>query len=104
MLDGDLDTILTDYAPDAVVADPNGIGSGPDHMRGSYEQVLPLIGSLDMTTSVQVQGEVVYLTFRAQRDGRDELVGTDTFVIRDGLIHIHTFYATSASPTVDDRS
>ena len=51
-----------------------------------------------------MQGEVVYLTFRAHRDGKDDLVGTDTFVIRDGLIHIHTFYATTASPTADDRS
>jgi len=25
-------------------------------------------------------------------------------VIRDGLIHIHTFYATTPSPTVDDRA
>ncbi len=27
-LDGDLDAILNDYAPDAVVATPGGIGSG----------------------------------------------------------------------------
>jgi len=103
-LDGDLDAILTDYAPDAVVVGPEGIGSGHDHIRKSYEQVLPLISALELTPSVQVQGEVLYLTFRAQRNGEDELVGTDTFVIRDGLIHIHTFYATTPSPTVDGRS
>ena len=92
-LDGDLDKILSDYAPDAVVVGPDGIGSGHGHIRKSYEQVLPLISTLDMVPSVQMAGEVVYLTFRAQRDGRDELVGTDTFVIRDGLIQVHTFYA-----------
>jgi ketosteroid isomerase-like protein len=102
-LDRDLDAILTDYAPDAIVVGPDGIGSGRDHIRASYEQVLPLIGSLDVT-SVQVQGEVVYVNFRAHSDGRDDLVGTDTFVIRDGLIQIHTFYATTESPTADDRS
>jgi len=48
-LDRDLDAILTDYAPDAVVVGPDGIGSGHDHIRASYEQVLPLIGSLDVT-------------------------------------------------------
>jgi hypothetical protein len=47
---------------------------------------------------------VLYLTFRAQHDGRDELIGTDTFVIRDDLIHMHTFYRTTPSPTADDRS
>jgi ketosteroid isomerase-like protein len=103
-LDGDLDAILSDYAPDAVVVGPEGIGSGHDHIRKSYERVLPLISSLELTPSVQVQGEVLYLTFRAQRDGKDELVGTDTLVIRDGLIHIHTFYATTPTPTIDDRS
>ena len=48
--------------------------------------------------------EVLYLTVRAQHDGRDELIGTDTFVIHDVLIHMHTFYATTPSPTADDRS
>jgi hypothetical protein len=94
-LDGDLDAIVSDYAPDAIVATPDGIGSGHDYIRQSYERVLPLLSSLELTSSIQVQGEVVYLTFRGQHDGRDELIGTDTFVIRDGLIHMHTFYGTS---------
>jgi ketosteroid isomerase-like protein len=102
-LDRDLDAILTDYAPDAIVVGPVGIGSGHDHIRASYEQVLPLLGALDLTL-VQVQGEVVYVNFRARSGGRDDLVGTDTFVIRDGLIRVHTFYATTEGPTADDRS
>jgi hypothetical protein len=103
-LDGDLDAILSDYAPDAIIATPDGIGSGHDYIRASYERVLPLISSLELTSSIQVLGEVLYLTFRAHRNGRDELIGTDTFVIRDGLIQMHTFHATTPSPTVDDRS
>jgi hypothetical protein len=51
-----------------------------------------------------VLGDVLYLTFRAHRNGRDELIGTDTFVIRDDLIHMHTFYGTNPGPTDDDRS
>jgi hypothetical protein len=47
---------------------------------------------------------VLYLTFRSQDDGKDKLIGTDTFVIRDGLIHMHTVYMTTVSPTVNDRS
>lgn len=102
-LNRDLDAILTDYAPGAVVVGPDGIGSGQAHIRASYEQVLPLIGSLELT-SVQFEGEAVYLTFRAHNDGSDDLLGTDTFVIRDGLIHVHTFYAHPASPTLDAQS
>ena len=48
--------------------------------------------------SVQVHGDVVYLTFCAQHDGKDQLLGTDTFVIRDDLIQIHTFYAHAPNP------
>ena len=103
-LDRDLDAILTDYAPDAIVVGPDGIGSGHDHIRASYEQVLPLIGVLELTPSIHVQGDVVYLTFRGHRDGKDELLGTDTFVIRDNLIQMHTFYAHAPSPTADNQS
>jgi hypothetical protein len=103
-LDGDLDGILSDYAPDAIVATPDGLDSGHDYIRESYERVLPLISSRELRSSIQVLGEVLYLTFRAQHDGRDELIGTDTFVIRDDLIHMHTFHATTPSPTAADRS
>jgi hypothetical protein len=34
-LGGDLDTILSDYAPDAIVATPDGIGSGHHYIRQS---------------------------------------------------------------------
>ena len=39
-LTGDLDTILSDYAPDAIAATPEGIGSGLDHIRAIYERML----------------------------------------------------------------
>jgi hypothetical protein len=95
-LEGDLNAILSDYAPNAVAATPDGIGSGHDYIRKVYEQVLPLLGSIELTPSVQMEGEVVYLTFRGHRDGKDELLGTDTFMIRDDLIQVHTFYAHAA--------
>jgi hypothetical protein len=103
-LDGDLDAVLRDYAPDATVATPDGMGTGHDYIRGIYEQMLPLINALELTSSIQVVGDVLYLTFRGHRNGRDELIGTDTFVIRDGLIQMHTYYGTSPDPTDDDRS
>jgi hypothetical protein len=55
-LDGDLDAILSDYALDAIVATPNGIGSGHDYIGQTLERVLPLISSLELTSSIQVQG------------------------------------------------
>jgi hypothetical protein len=40
------------------VVGPDGIGSGHDHIRKTYEQMLPLLSSLQLTPSVQVLGEV----------------------------------------------
>jgi hypothetical protein len=51
-----------------------------------------------------VQGEVLDLTFRGHRDGQEELLGTDTFVIRDDLIQMHTFYAHTPAPAGDQTS
>ena len=82
-LDGDLDTRLSDYPPDAIVATPDGIGLGHDYIRPSYERLLPLITSTELTSS---------------------LIATDTFVIHDDLIHMHTFYANATSPTIDEQS
>jgi ketosteroid isomerase-like protein len=101
---GDLDAILSDYAPDAIAATPDGIGSGHNYIRAIYERLLPLVTSTEMTSSIEVLGDVLYLTLRAHRNGTDELIGTDTSVIHDDLIHMHTFYATSPSTTDDNRS
>ena len=102
-LDGDVDAIISDYAPDGIVAGPLGLGSGHDHIRASYELVLPLISSLELMPSVQIHGDVVYLTFRAQHDGKDQMLGTDTFVILNDLIQIHTFYAHAPNPASGDQ-
>jgi hypothetical protein len=93
-LEGDLDGILSDYATDAIVVGPGGIGVGHDHIRANYEAVLPLLGSLEVTNVLE-EGDVVYVNFRSTGNGQPDLVGTDTFVIRDDLIQVHTFYAHS---------
>jgi hypothetical protein len=63
-----------------------------------------LRNEVDDDSSIQELGDVLYLTLRARRNGRDELIGTDTFVIHDDLIHMHTFYGSTPTPTADDRS
>jgi hypothetical protein len=76
------------------------------HLRNKLDDDLQAARSahdLDGTDVLDpVPGNVLYLTSRAHRDGTDELTGTDTFVIHDDLIHMHTFHGTT--PTVDDGS
>jgi hypothetical protein len=38
------------------------------------------------------------------RDVYGRQIGTDTFVIRDGPIQMHTYYGAGPSPSADDRS
>jgi hypothetical protein len=66
---GDLDAVLSDYAPDAIAATPDGIGSGHNYIRAIYERLLPLVTSTEMTSSIEVLGDVLYLTLRAHRNG-----------------------------------
>lgn len=98
-LDGDLDAILSDYAPDAIAATPEGIGTGHDYIRNIYAGLLPMLGELELTPTPMFEGDLVYLTFRAHKDGTDHMLGTDTFIIRDDLIQTHTFYAHAPNPT-----
>lgn len=91
---GDMQRVLDDYAADAVAVDPEGIGSGHGYIRLSYERNLPKFASLDMERTVQSYGDVVYVNWRAQVDEQQALVGSDTFVIHDDLIRLHSFYST----------
>ena len=77
--------------------------SGQMHIIVWHERMLPLLTSLELTSSIQVLGAVLYLIFRAHRNGTDELIGTATFVIHDDFIHMH-FYGATPTPTADDRS
>lgn len=93
---GDMRRIISDYAPDAVAVDPEGIGAGRAYIRSSYERNLPKFAALDMETIVQSHGDIVYVSWRAEIDATHALVGSDTFVIRDDLIQLHSFYSTIA--------
>jgi ketosteroid isomerase-like protein len=97
-IDGDLDAVMNDYAPDAIAATPEGVGQGHDFIRDIYAGLLPMLGELELTPSPVFEGDLVYLTFRAAKDGVDQMLGTDTFIIRDDLIQLHTFYSHIPNP------
>lgn len=89
--------VLADYAVDAVAVDPDGIGSGHDYIRLSYERNLPKFASLEMERTVQSHGDFIYVNWRAPVDQHQALVGSDTFVIHDELIRLHSFFSTVVS-------
>ena len=98
--DGDLDAIVAGYAPDAVIADTNRIGRGHEHIRAVHAEVLETAADLNPAMEVSEDSDVIFVTWRAEPAGGRPLVGTNTFVISDGLIAVNTaFEASNATLT-----
>ena len=93
-LDLDLQGLLTDYAPDAVMIVPTGL------LRGVYE-IAPLFQNLtaefakpgatfDLQQQV-IEGDVGYIWWTAETPDNSYELGTDTFFVRHGKIAVQTF-------------
>ncbi len=95
---GNVNEILTDYAPDAVIYTQQGPLHGHDAIRKFFTdlpKVLPA-NFWDEFKMVRqdVEGEIAYIVW----SGGSTPLGTDTFVIRGGKIAVQTFAAYMISP------
>ena len=89
--DGDLEEIMTDYAPDAVLISRAGTVAGADAIRGAFGQLLTTLPNIAWTASAQVSaGDTVLLEWSADAGSVAVEDGVDTFVVRDGLIRSQT--------------
>jgi hypothetical protein len=97
---GDLDAIVAGYAPDAVLADTNRIGRGHQYIRAVHAEALEAAAELEPVMEVFEEDGVIFVSWRPQPAGGPPLVGTNTFVISDGLIAVNTaFEAANAAST-----
>ena len=93
--DGDIDAVVADYAEDAVMVANGDVYRGREAMRALFARSVDNnILDLDLTTEVATEGHVVYVSWRARRDGEPDLAGVDTFVVTDELITTHTGFFT----------
>lgn len=99
----DLDAIVSTYAFDAVLADTNRIGRGHDYIRAVHEATLDAAADMEPTLEVSEEGDVVFVSWRATPAEGPELVGTNTFVITDGLIAVNTAFMTAGGPAARPR-
>ncbi|HEY7656822.1 MAG TPA: nuclear transport factor 2 family protein [Burkholderiales bacterium] len=90
----DLDGILSDYAPDAVLFTPQGPLRGVDAIRPLFQAMLAEFGKPGAAFSLKhlsVEGDYGYILGAAETaDNADEVV-TDTFVVRNGRIAVQSF-------------
>jgi len=91
--EGDLDGILSDYAPGAVLFTPGGALRGPA-IRAFFVTLLAEFakpGAVFRMEEQLVEGDYAYILWTAETaDNRYEL-GTDTFVVREGKISVQSF-------------
>lgn len=87
--EGDLEGILSDYAPDAILFTPDGPLKGPDAIRPLFQAMLAEFGKPGTAFSMKhqsVEGDYAYVLWTAETADNVYELGTDTLVVRDGKI------------------
>jgi ketosteroid isomerase-like protein len=92
---GDADEIAKDYTADSVLINQQGVFVGHEAIREGFARVFagPFApGTYEFTMDmVSVEGETAFIAWHAECAAIDIVFGTDTFVIRNGKIAVHTY-------------
>lgn len=98
---GDVDEILVDYTEDSILMTPDATITGLDGLRAAFAGLFGGIftpGTYTFTMdTMTVEGDVAYIVWHAGCATQDIVLGTDTFVVRDGKIATQT-YTTKVEP------
>ena len=92
--EGDLEGILSDYAPQAVLFTPQAPLRGVAEIRPLFESLLAEFGRPGATfrlDHLSVDGEHGYILWSAETADNVYELATDTFVVRDGRITAQSF-------------
>src|SRR5215831_5644075 len=85
--EGNLEGILADYAPDAVLFMPTGPLKGLTAIKPVFESIFSEFGKPSMTFSMQqFDGDYAYILWAAETADNHYEAATDTFVVREGKI------------------
>ena len=91
---GDLEGILSDYAPDAVLFTADGPLRGIDGIRPLFQRMIAEFGKPGARFRMQqqfVDGDFGYILWTAETAENVYELGTDTFVVRAGKIVAQSF-------------
>ena len=92
--EGDLEGILSDYAPDAVLFTSDGALRGADAIKPLFQAMVAEFGKPGATFSMKqqfVEGDYAYILWAAETADNVYEVCTDTFVVRDDKIVAQSF-------------
>jgi ketosteroid isomerase-like protein len=91
---GDLDGIVADYSPAAVMFTPQGPLKGSTAIRSLFQAIFMEFGQPGTTFSLQlrsIDGDYAYILWRAETADNSYEAVADTFVMRNGQIILHSF-------------
>ncbi|NKB72576.1 MAG: nuclear transport factor 2 family protein [Candidatus Latescibacteria bacterium] len=86
---GDVEGIVSDYSEDSVILTQGGALKGLDAIRGAFTGMVAEFSKPGMTfemLQMNIEGEVAFIIWKAETADNIYELGTDTFVIRDGVI------------------
>ena len=91
---GDIETVMADFADDALLCTPDGALRGHDAICGFFEQVLPFFppGSTTLEVTQQIaDGDVFYAVWAASSPAVEVPFAVDVFIVRDGKLAYQCF-------------
>lgn len=94
--EGNLEGILSDYAPGAVLFTPGGPLNGIDEIRPFFQAMLAEFGKPGTVFDMKLRSvvnDVSYVLWTAETADNVYEMGTDTQVVRDGKIVAQSFAA-----------
>ncbi|HLK69092.1 MAG TPA: nuclear transport factor 2 family protein [Bryobacteraceae bacterium] len=92
----DLDGVLADYSPDAVLFVPAGPLRGPGAIKPLFENLVSEFAKPGSSFTMQqrcVDGDHAYIIWTAESADNSYEFATDTFVVRNGKIVAQSFAA-----------
>ncbi len=94
---GDVEEAMKDYTDDSVLLTADGAIRGRDALREAFTGFFAGLfapGTYEFTMdAVHVEGDVAYIVWHASCAPGEIRQGTDTFLIRDGVILVQTYTA-----------
>jgi ketosteroid isomerase-like protein len=93
---GDVNAILSDYAPDAILFKGDGVFEGVDAIRPVFEKFVAEFQRHGTTISTKqrlVEGDYAYMVWTAETADNVYELATDTFFVKQGKIVAQSFTA-----------
>jgi ketosteroid isomerase-like protein len=92
--EGNLQGILSDYAPGAILFTPAGPLKGADAIRPLFQGLITEFGKPGAVFRMKqqfIEGEYAYILWSAETADNVYEMATDTFVVRNGKIVVQSF-------------